>query len=411
MTSTTSKEYELTNPEDVISSIKFHPSKPNLLLSSSWDKTVKFFNLESSNPTEPVQVYPHPSPILDISFGSGKNEGKAYTGSLDRGIREIDLESSTTTTTNHQTMGLNRGPNRVISTHEDAVKCVHYSTQHDILITGSWDRSVILQDPRLVSNSSATNQFDSTKSNLLILPNLPSKVYSLDTSDNKLVVAMGNRKIWIWDLRKLNEVVERVKEVYESRKKGGLNLNEFDERILPPPPSQERESSLKFMTRSIKCMPNGQGYTSTSIEGRVAVEFFDPSPEIQSKKYAFKCHRQTIDKVDTIYPVNALAFHPQSIRYFATGGGDSMVSIWDSAAKKRLRQLPKYPASISSLAFNCDGSKLAIACSLIEEEGTVPTKSDSNETQSDEPATANLPRNAIFIRSVVDESKNEMRQV
>jgi len=52
------------------------------------------------------------------------------------------------------------------------------------------------------------------------------------------------------------------------------------------------------------------GYASSSIEGRVAVEFFDPSPETQARKYAFKCHRKVIDGVDTVYPVNALAFHP-----------------------------------------------------------------------------------------------------
>lgn len=52
------------------------------------------------------------------------------------------------------------------------------------------------------------------------------------------------------------------------------------------------------------------GYASSSIEGRVAVEFFDPSPEAQARKYAFKCHRKVIDGVDTVYPVNALAFHP-----------------------------------------------------------------------------------------------------
>jgi hypothetical protein len=41
------------------------------------------------------------------------------------------------------------------------------------------------------------------------------------------------------------------------------------------------------------------------------VEWFDPSPESQARKYAFKCHRQTAeDGVDVVYPVNALAFHP-----------------------------------------------------------------------------------------------------
>ena len=40
------------------------------------------------------------------------------------------------------------------------------------------------------------------------------------------------------------------------------------------------------------------------------MEYFDPSPEVQDQKYAFKCHRQTIDDVDHVWPVNALAFHP-----------------------------------------------------------------------------------------------------
>jgi cell cycle arrest protein BUB3 len=52
------------------------------------------------------------------------------------------------------------------------------------------------------------------------------------------------------------------------------------------------------------------GYATASTEGRIAIEYFDPSPEAQEKKYAFKCHRQTIDDVDHVWPVNDLAFHP-----------------------------------------------------------------------------------------------------
>jgi cell cycle arrest protein BUB3 len=51
------------------------------------------------------------------------------------------------------------------------------------------------------------------------------------------------------------------------------------------------------------------GYALSSIEGRVAMEYFDPSPEVQAKKYAFKCHRIQQNGIDTIYPVNAIAFH------------------------------------------------------------------------------------------------------
>lgn len=60
-------------------------------------------------------------------------------------------------------------------------------------------------------------------------------------------------------------------------------------------------------------MPTGDtcvGYAIGSVEGRIGVEYFDPSPEAQDRKYAFKCHRQTIEDVDHVWPVNALAFHP-----------------------------------------------------------------------------------------------------
>ena len=73
-----------------------------------------------------------------------------------------------------------------------------------------------------------------------------------------------------------------------------------------------RFSSLHVISpKSVDCKCDWvTGYASSSIEGRVAVEFFDPSQEVQNRKYAFKCHRRVIDGVDTVYPVNALAFHP-----------------------------------------------------------------------------------------------------
>jgi hypothetical protein len=51
------------------------------------------------------------------------------------------------------------------------------------------------------------------------------------------------------------------------------------------------------------------GYVLSSIEGRVAVEYFDPSPEVQKTKYAFKCHRIKESGMELIYPVNAISFH------------------------------------------------------------------------------------------------------
>jgi cell cycle arrest protein BUB3 len=52
------------------------------------------------------------------------------------------------------------------------------------------------------------------------------------------------------------------------------------------------------------------GWASGSIEGRIAVEYFDADPSAQAQKYAFRAHRQTVDGVDCVYPINALAYHP-----------------------------------------------------------------------------------------------------
>ena len=92
--------------------------------------------------------------------------------------------------------------------------------------------------------------------------------------------------------------------------------------------------------------------------------------------------------VDTVYPVNALAFHP-IYGTFASGGCDGLVNVWDGANKKRLCQFRKYPTSIASLSFNCDGTKLAVASSYTFEEGE-----------------KDHPLDEIFIRSI---SENEAK--
>lgn len=134
-------------------------------------------------------------------------------------------------------------------------------------------------------------------------------------------------------------------------------------------------------------MPNDAGYASSSIEGRVAVEWFDPSPESQARKYAFKCHRQLTleDGMDVVYPVHALTFHPVH-GSFASGGGDGVVALWDAVAKRRIRQYQKYPASVAALAFSADGKYLAV--------GVCPGFEDGKDDNHAEGATK------VFIREL-----------
>jgi len=208
--------------------------------------------------------------------------------------------------------------------HKKAVKCVEWSRSEQLLVSGSWDGTVKIWDVRVPKETGTYEQ--------------PGKVFTMALTGKRVIVGTSSRQVWIWDLRKMTE------------------------------PEQRRESSLKFQTRCIRAFTEGDGYALSSTEGRVAMEYFDPSPQIQTKKYAFKCHRTTIDCTDTVYPVNTIAFHP-TYGTFGTGGCDGIVNIWDGENKKRLHQFNKFRTSIASLSFNHDGSVLAIASSYTFEEG------------------------------------------
>ena len=76
---------------------------------------------------------------------------------------------------------------------------------------------------------------------------------------------------------------------------------------------------------------------------------------------------------------------------FASAGSDGTVSIWDHKLKKRLRQYPKYHSAVPSVAFNRDGTKLAVGVSYTWEEGEEGAK------------TAERP--SVYVRTVGDEVK------
>ncbi|PYH96636.1 nuclear pore complex subunit [Aspergillus ellipticus CBS 707.79] len=316
-------------PTDAISALKFSPDPESTrIVVSSWDKNVYLYDLRDENGAvgegKLLQKFEHRAPVLDVCFGATEEE--IYTAGLDWDVRKIEIASSTQT---------------VLSTHEAGVRSVVYSKEHNLVISASWDSTLHVHQ----TNDPATPP--------AVIP-LPSKPFSMSLTATKLVVAMASRALHIYDLKALA--------LLSAQSEGtGSNKIEFE-------PWQRRESSLKFMTRSVACMPDDAGYASSSIEGRVAVEWFDPSADSQARKYAFKCHRQTADDVDVVYPVNALAFHPVH-GTFASGGGDGVVALWDGIAKRRIRQYQKYPSSVAAVGFSGNGKYLAIAISPGFEDG------------------------------------------
>jgi len=269
--------------------------------------------------------YSHQRPVLSCAF---QDPIHVWSGCLDGKLKSFDINSN---------------QESVIGMHENTIRCIEFSNEINAVVTGSWDGTVKIWDARTNSCTGTYTQ--------------PDKVYTMSLAGEKLVVGTASRKVWVWDMRNMGFV------------------------------QQKRESSLKYQTRCLSCFPNKQGYVLSSIEGRVAVEYLDPSPEVQKRKYAFKCHRNKDGDVEHIFPVNAISFHKE-YNTFATGGSDGLVNIWDGQNKKRLCQFHKYHTSISSLSFSNDGSTLAIACSYMYEDEHPPEK---------------IPEDAIYIRSVSDQ--------
>jgi cell cycle arrest protein BUB3 len=324
-------------PSDGVTAVRFSSDDGGAhLLASSWDATVRLYDGQTGAATASASL---PSPVLDADFVAGGVASAGLDGAVRLHADRNHLASTKPT---------------VLGTHNGGVRCLRACAAAGpaCLVSGSWDRSLKLWDVRASSPCVGTYEYPGKV--LSLCAGAAASTGSTAAPMPLLVVAFTNRQVALLDLRQ------------------------------PTEPMQTRESPLKDQTRCVAQMPSGDGYTLGSVEGRVAVEYVDPSPEAQARKYAFKCHRTLVGGVDTLFPVNAIAFHP-TYGSFATGGCDGHVYVWDGARKKRISSLPTYPTSIASLAFSPSGDRLAVAASYTYEHGE-----------------QEHPPNAIFLRKVID---------
>ncbi|KAE9548858.1 hypothetical protein FO519_007936 [Halicephalobus sp. NKZ332] len=292
---------------------------------STWDGFVKILDVQNPNSPGDKRNQYHHKPVLSFTFMGGAE--CIVSGDSAGNVKKYDIES---------------GRDASMGRHEGAVRCLEYSPAMRWAVSGGWDKLVKLWDVRTSMPVHATE--------------IDEKVYALATTDYKAVIGTSDRRIVVYDLRNM---------------KG---------------PIQNRESPLKYQTRSIRCFPNGQGFVMSSIEGRVAVEYFDLNPDVQKNKYAFKCHRQKEENSEFIYPVNTIAFHP-GYNSFATGGSDGLVNVWDPENRKRLCQLRKFNTSVVSLDFSADGLFIALATTYMYETDSHPSP---------------IPEPEVMVRKVTD---------
>ncbi|MQL69857.1 hypothetical protein Taro_002147 [Colocasia esculenta] len=274
-------------PADGVTNLRFSNHSDHLLV-SSWDKSVRLYDASAD---VPKGEFMHGGPVLDCCF---HDDGSGFSACADHKVRRFVFSA---------------GKEDILGSHSAPVRCVEYSYATGQVITGSWDKTLKCWDPRGASGGDHR---------LVGTYPQPERVYSLSLVGHRLVVATAGRHVNVYDLRNMSQ------------------------------PEQRRESSLKYQTRCVRCYPNGTGFALSSVEGRVAMEFFDLSEAGQVKNYGT----------------------------FATGGCDGFVNVWDGNNKKRLYQFPKYPTSIAALSFSRDGGLLAIASSYTYEEGEKPHEPD-----------------------------------
>lgn len=303
---------QLQTPKDldIVSDVQFSNWQDQFLV-SSWDNKVLLYDCSYPDTPQLLNQFTSQTPVLALAYLKGNN---AFTGCLDGTICLVDYENGRLVPEKFITPGnqINGGINNLCTFNDS------------LLITSSFDKHINIIDPR-----SPVPVYQQRKT---------KKIFKMDTTSNFLTMGMSERTVEIYDHRNWQV------------------------------PYQTRESGLKLQIHDLKSFPNEEGFAIASIDGRVSIEYFDPSPEVQDLKYAFKCHRQfdKLTQTDIVYPVNSIAFN-KTTNHLYTAGSDGVLNIWNWQSRRKIKQLPQFKnecvESIRKLALNKSQLILVVATS------------------------------------------------
>lgn len=344
MTVNTKDDFEcLPGAADGITEVSWSPILDYLAV-SSWDGQVhivlvtlqtRIYEIISATKTAvPKASISHEGPSFSCSWSP--DGSKIASVGADKTVRILDMAAGGQQLT-------------VPNAHEQPIRCCRWAmiSGMAVLITGGWDKQVkywavqTAQSPQLMGALS-----------------VPERVFAMD------VCSAGGGLLVIGTAERHQIIVS-------------LQQNPLQ------PATPPAASPLKMQTRTIACFPDGQGYAIGSVEGRVGLQY----PFTPANHFAFKCHREG----NTAYSVNSIAFHPHISSVFATAGTDGIINLWDKDSKQRLDSFPSVNMPINSIAFNRDGSLLALAVSYDWSRGHEHYQAGG--------------KNAVYIHRVTDEVK------
>ncbi|KAK4503351.1 hypothetical protein PRZ48_004266 [Zasmidium cellare] len=304
-TSDLSKDIRIQDsPGDSISDLRFSPQADHLLAASSWDNTVKVYDINRPGNTKGVTQLGHDAPVLSCCWTSDGQ--RVFGAGVDKTIRMLDLGA-----------GSQGQTTQIAAAHDEPIRSVQsfIFNQSQMLVTGSWDKTIKYWDLRQQTAIGTITCKD--------------RVYSMSVRNDKLlVVATADRWVHIIDLTNPTTVFKTIR------------------------------SPMKHETRVVSTSTDGTAYILGGIEGRCAFKHIDDKNA--SKDFSFKCHRhpQTSSTTDKAYAVNAISVHPVH-GTSSTAGSDGTVHIWDTDNKSRVKGFAEVGAAITATDFNKNGNVFA----------------------------------------------------
>lgn len=282
-----------TAPES-ISCVAFHPNTAHFIV-GAWDNSLRYFEHRGAKQSRKVAQQAHQKPVLSCCFDTNSGD-RVFSAGCDNAVRQWQPQQNSFSE---------------LGQHAAPVRSVLFSGGGNMVVTGSWDKTVAAWDPRSTKQCFATQ--------------LGHKVFAMALHGHVLVVGCSDHDIRTLDLRQSGKVVHSVREE-ETRNKSNGGAK------------KTKEVSLKKQIRCIDMFPNGEGYVAASVGGRVIIKHLDRSRA--NKDFSYKCHRHSVSggrngSLNHIFAVNVVRFHRQTA-VFATAGDDGECVTWDKDGRAKL---------------------------------------------------------------------------